>query len=361
MMQRLKETRYKLAGALVSSKDNDGGGLHRLRNGNDDDSVPAGTYRNPSLSKPNLILHSVAIFFTFLAICTMAAVAAFQGKWFSVSGGTGFTLFLLLLDFTLLIALLSIPLIYDRWDKGRRPAQFLSQARAAFILHVFGTILQAIAAFVVTISAWSNPGCKNPDDDKRAEDLGDDYKNGLGGWCRTKKASGIIGWLALAAWIGLLILSGLAFREDRRNHKEPSFIPPSSPGALESGMGRPYDPVGDDDVFADKYEASPAPRLDDAYAQPRPYAHGRPGVLAQQEQTAMSRPSVDAYGAFDGDMPGAHAHAEPSRTMQMAYNDPYADLRAQVVADGGFGHPTPPPQHYPSPSPAPGRPAYPGY
>jgi hypothetical protein len=232
-------------------------------------------------------------------------------------------------------------------------------ARAAFILHVFGTVIQAVAAFVVTISAWSNPGCKNPEDDKRGEDLGDDYKNGLGGWCRTKKASAIIDWLALGAWIGLLVLSGLAFREDRRNHKEPSFIPPSSPGGIESGLGRPYASVGDDDVFADKYEASPAPqRADDTYTPSRPYSYGRPNVLAQQEQSAMSRPSVDAYGAFDGDMPGARN--EPSRTMQMAYSDPYADVRAQVMADGGFGHPTPPPQLAYSPSPA-GRPGYPGY
>lgn len=85
-------------------------------------------------------------------------------------------------------------------------------------------------------------------------------------------------------------------------------------------MGRPYASAGDDDVFADKYEASPAPQRADDYAQPRPYSYGRPGVLAQQDQGAMSRPSVDAYGAFDGDMPGARG--EPSRTMQMAYNDP---------------------------------------
>lgn len=81
-MQRVKEARYKLAGAFVSSKSSDGG-LQRLRNANDDD-TPVGTYRNASLSLPNIVLHSVAIFFTFLAICTMAAVAAFQGKWFGV-------------------------------------------------------------------------------------------------------------------------------------------------------------------------------------------------------------------------------------------------------------------------------------
>lgn len=134
-------------------------------------------------------------------------------------------------------------------------------------------------------------------------------------------------WLAVAAWIGLLVLSGLAFREDRRNHREPAFIPPSSPGGAETGMSasqRPYAQVGDsadDDVFADKYEAGAPP------VQPAPYGYGRPNVLAQQDaSSAMARPSVDAYGAFDGDMPGARVPVpgyEPSRTMQMAaYSDP---------------------------------------
>lgn len=205
-------------------------------------------------------------------------------------------------------------------------------------------------------STANTQGCKNPDDDPH-EDLGDDYKNGLTGWCRTKRASSIIGWLALGCWIGLLIFSGLAFREDRKDHREPAFIPPSSPGAAESGMvGRTYDQINDrDDVFADKYEATPTrvqPGNEWTQPQPRPYSYGQPGVLAQQDpSSALSRPSVDAYGAFDGDMPGARA-SEPSRTMQMAYSDPYADVRAQVMADGGFGQPTPPPQHgRPSPYP----------
>ncbi|GMK59348.1 hypothetical protein CspeluHIS016_0703630 [Cutaneotrichosporon spelunceum] len=354
MMQRLKDARYKFSGAMSSSNNNDGG-LQHLRNANDDD-TPVVTYYNPSLTKMNIFLHSTIVFFTFLAICTMAAVAAFQGKWFGVTGGTGFTLLLLLLGFLLAIALFSIPLIYHRWDKGRTVARFLAQPRSTFILHAFGAILQAVATLIVTISAWANPGCKNPDNDKRAKDLGDDYKNGLGSWCRTKKASAIFDWFALAAWVGLLVLSGLAFRKDRQNHKEPSFIPPSSPNRLESAG--PYSGVGDDDVFADKYEAEPGPqRAGNAHAPGRPYSQGRPGAFAQQEQTAMSRPSVDAYGAFDGDMPGARG--ESSRTMQMAYSDPYADVRAQVMEDGGFGHPTPPPQH--ARSPPPGRPGYPGY
>jgi hypothetical protein len=36
-------------------------------------------------------------------------------------------------------------------------------------------------------------GCKNPDDDPNAS-LGDDFKNGLSGWCRTKKAAAIFMW-----------------------------------------------------------------------------------------------------------------------------------------------------------------------
>lgn len=40
----------------------------------------------------------------------------------------------------------------DRWDKLKRPAQFLAQTRSTLILHVFGTFLMLLAAFIVTIS-----------------------------------------------------------------------------------------------------------------------------------------------------------------------------------------------------------------
>jgi hypothetical protein len=52
-----------------------------------------------------------------------------------------------------------------------------------------------LARFIVTISAWTEPGCKNPDKDPH-EKLGDDFKNALGGWCNTKKAAAIFLWLA---------------------------------------------------------------------------------------------------------------------------------------------------------------------
>jgi hypothetical protein len=50
-----------------------------------------------------------------------------------------------------------------------------------------------LAAFIVTISAWTAKGCKNADNDPHA-DLGDDFKNGLKQWCTTKKASAIFEW-----------------------------------------------------------------------------------------------------------------------------------------------------------------------
>lgn len=81
-VEKLKAAKYKIAGVIVSSRGDDGG-LDRLRNSsNNDDESKA--FNTPSLSLVSIILHSLAIFFTFLAICTMAAVAAFQGKWFGV-------------------------------------------------------------------------------------------------------------------------------------------------------------------------------------------------------------------------------------------------------------------------------------
>lgn len=79
-VEKLKAAKYKLAGVIVSSRKDDGG-LDRLRNSANNEST---AFNTPSLSRFSIILHSLAIFFTFLAICTMAAVAAYQGKWFGV-------------------------------------------------------------------------------------------------------------------------------------------------------------------------------------------------------------------------------------------------------------------------------------
>ncbi|KAK4684351.1 hypothetical protein P7C73_g5831, partial [Tremellales sp. Uapishka_1] len=257
---------------------------------------------NPFLDGPSL----ENVFFTFLALCTMAAVASFQHKWVGVSGGTGFTLFLLIVSFILTVLLLVVPIVYDRWDKLKRVAQFLNQTRSTFILHAFGTALMLLAAFIVTISAWTEKGCKDAANDPHAS-LGDSFENGLKGWCTTKKASAVFDWLSFAAWAALLILTALVFRRERR---EPSFVPPSSPGIsyaniLAQDDQRYVDKTEPEHVHTPTYEETPTAG----------YGYGRPADVE-------GRASVDAYGAFDGD--GMPRNEEQSRTMPLAYNDPCA-------------------------------------
>lgn len=95
-------------------------------------SQPVAEFTEPSLPRLHIIIHGACLFFTFIGICTMGAVAGFQGKWFGVckwqhvlggasgltfctAGGSAFTLFLLLMSFALSLALLLIPVIYDRY------------------------------------------------------------------------------------------------------------------------------------------------------------------------------------------------------------------------------------------------------
>jgi hypothetical protein len=56
----------------------------------------------------------------------------------------------------------------------------------------------------VTISAWTEPGCKNPDNDPNAK-LGDSFKNGLDGWCSTKKAGAVFFWFAFGVYLPLVV------------------------------------------------------------------------------------------------------------------------------------------------------------
>jgi hypothetical protein len=57
----------------------------------------------------------------------------------------------------------------------------------------------------VTISAWTQPGCKDASKDPHAEELGDDFKNALPGWCSTKKAAAIFFWFAFGVYIDRIL------------------------------------------------------------------------------------------------------------------------------------------------------------
>ncbi|KAL0247631.1 hypothetical protein I308_103708 [Cryptococcus tetragattii IND107] len=310
-------------------------------------------YGKPSLPRSHIILHSVAMFFTFIAVCTMAAVAGFQAKWFSVSGGTGFVLFLLLLSLFLTIILTIVPIVYDRWDRLNRPAQFLAQTRSTLILHAFGTLLMLLAAFIVTISAWTEKGCKNPSNDPHS-DLGDSYKSGLQNWCKTKKASAIFDWFSSIAWSILLILTILAFRrEQKANRRELMVLPPASDGISYSNI-QPADEeqLDDKSESARGYTPDVYRKTDTTYHHPASArtVHSPPSV---DHHPMLSRTSIDVYGAFDGD--GMPRVDEPSRTMQLAYTDPYAQIRQSLMNASNVTQST----HIPGISFGP--PAYAGY
>ena len=106
----------------------------------------------------------------------------------------------------------------------------------------------------------------------------------------------------LATWTALLILTILVFRRER--HREPSFIPPPAPqnGASYTNV------LAHDERYADKpqdetgFDAQPI-------FQPASGVHGYSQPAAQ-----MQRPSMDTYAP--------PMKEEPSRTMQLASNDP---------------------------------------
>jgi hypothetical protein len=61
-------------------------------------------------------------------------------------------------------------------------------------------LTDTLIRFIVTISAWTQPGCKDASKDPHAEALGDSFKNALPGWCSTKKAAAIFFWFAFGVY-----------------------------------------------------------------------------------------------------------------------------------------------------------------
>ena len=72
-------------------------------------------------------------------------------------------------------------------------------------------IPKVLKRFIVTISAWTEPGCKDANKDPNAKAKGDGFKNGLDGWCSTKKAGAIFFWLAFGSSLLLLLFVGFSY------------------------------------------------------------------------------------------------------------------------------------------------------
>ncbi|KAF8484371.1 hypothetical protein JB92DRAFT_3085683 [Gautieria morchelliformis] len=250
------------------------------------------------VSKPAIVCHAGEIFFSFLALCCFASVAAFQAKWgVGPSGLSGFSIFIALFGFFIALFMVLVPVIYEKYDKLIRLARAMKEVRSL---------------------AWTEPGCKNPNNDPNAS-KGDGFKNGLSGWCSTKKAGAIFFWLSTVCWIGTMTILVLDWRSGKSNpRRDPNFNPPSEMHAHE-----------DDDEDDDESR----------------YGH-IPSNAPQLPLCPKSRPSIDAYGAFSDPTPSgfdAPAPASPGVSRTMQYADPYAAVRASI---GGASPQMPQPPTY---------------
>ncbi|KAG9091744.1 hypothetical protein FS749_016315 [Ceratobasidium sp. UAMH 11750] len=105
------------------------------------------------LSKPAIVYYACQLFFTFIAICCFASVAAFQARWkVGPSGLSGFALFVGITSFFLSAFLLTVPVVYDKWDRLVRLARALQEVRVMFILATAGLVWSLLISFITTIS-----------------------------------------------------------------------------------------------------------------------------------------------------------------------------------------------------------------
>ncbi|KAG1852922.1 hypothetical protein C8R48DRAFT_723748 [Suillus tomentosus] len=357
------------------------------------------------ISKPAIIFHISQTFFNFLAMACFASVASFQAKWgIGPSGLSGFAIFVSVTGIFLSLFLLFVPVVYEKYDKLIRLARTLKEVRVGFILVGSGCIFSLLIAFITTISAWTEPGCKNADNDPHAS-LGDAFTSALPGWCSTKKAGAIFFWLAFGFWLASFILLIIDWRSGNLT-SPPRDLPFTRPHSdIEEGEevevveeeeegGHSYQPVATNTAptyprqstydnsnasaspFADSNRLSAAPTntnttylpsintnrfstADSSANRTSAYSTAPTTTTAPTTSTntgyATSRPSMDAYGAFSDPAPsgfgGVSASYAPTASdsgsgapkvsRTMQYADPYAAVRASLATSTATGAPAP--------------------
>jgi hypothetical protein len=229
--------------------------------------------------------------------------------------------------------MLLVPVIYDKYNKLARLARAMRELRVSFILAISGCIWLLLISFITVISAFTQPGCKDPQNDPH-EKLGDDFKAQLPGWCRTKRAGSIFFWFAFAAWLATL---GLAIKEWRsgktRGPRDPPFTRPA------------YQPSYDEDVEAAGPMAQRAQRMGHTSDDEDDDESHAEAPITPAVRPAAGRPSMDAYGAFEDPAPsgyGSGGGTSPGISRTMQYADPYAAIRANLDGQPAGATTTPP-------------------
>ncbi|KAF9048486.1 hypothetical protein BJ165DRAFT_1414320 [Panaeolus papilionaceus] len=348
LLDKINDVASKFAPSKMKSSGGIGNGHGMV--GTDDDMI---------VSKPVIVLHSLQIFFNFLAMCCFASAASFQAKWkVGPSGLSGFAIFISIFGMFLSAFMLFVPVLYEKYDKFIQLARTLKEVRVGFILTGTGVTFSLLISFITTISAWTQPGCKNPDNDPHAEELGDKFKLGLDGFCNTKKAAAIFFWLVFICWAISLALLIMDWRSGKlQGPRDPPFQRPEpshdmhdeeDPEEEEPGYThipparRPTtsNAAHSDGRYSNSHVSSQSPFADPPYRNSG-YSNSAYTPSSVQQPLAAGRPSMDAYGAFSDPPPsgyGAPTRRESagpptipevdmggpivSRTMQ--YADPYA-------------------------------------
>ncbi|KAF5341866.1 hypothetical protein D9611_001677 [Ephemerocybe angulata] len=299
---------------------------------------------NMIVSKPSIIAYSGQIFFNFLSMACYASLAAFQAKYgVGPSGLSGFAIFVSIAGILLSSFMLLVPVAYERYDKFVQLARTLKEVRVSFILTGTGTTFSLLIAFISTISAWTQPGCKDAAKDPSAEEKGDDFKNGLPGWCNTKKAASIFFWLAFVFWAASVTLLIIDWRSGRLSpHRDTPFSRPTGqaseadededasythvqhPGR-QADNGRRYD---EESAAIPTTTTTANPFNDPSHS----YPSAIPPATAARYDVPAGRPSMDAYGAFSDPAPTGFG------TSYGAGNAGYAPpSQQQLPPQAGYG------------------------
>jgi len=262
--------------------------------------------------------------------------------------------------------MLTVPVIYEKYDKLVRAARALKEVRVAFILTGTGVAFSLLIAFITTISAWTEPGCKNPANDPHAKQNGEVFQSNLPGWCNAKKAGAVFFWLAFVFWTASLGLLIYYWRTGRLNtSRDPTFIPPRinddddayDEESTHNSVHAPRStsmavPIAENDAYDDSSNEVNSPFADPHLHGSTTAYNGYPTVTPVVP--SAGRPSLDAYGAFSDPAPSGFINPSGfstgptqstqlpipipdhgprvSRTMQ--YADPYAAVRATLAGQG---------------------------
>lgn len=310
------------------------------------------------LGKIMIALIGWEAFISFVVICCLGSLAAFQKKWaIGVSGLVGFMLFLSLLLFFLSLFLLIPPILYDRHDKLGGLARFLKERRSQWVLQAVGAGGSLIGAVVLTASAWSQKGCKNPEIDPHSS-LGDAYMMGLIGWCRTKKASSILMWIEFVTWLAAFVFylaknrGAQASLSAYQSTSENAYKSSEVYGASTEIPARFVSSYGGDNGVSGSYEGCGyafGPREHDGRVKEEfddeeeegdvgyaPLKYEPPERLGSPMHANTGRATATSRGMSAGTPPPRTESTKPlSRTMQMAkksYDDPYATVKASLAA-----------------------------